>query len=211
MSTMKFRVVGAGGHAKVVIATLLAAGNEVLGVYDDDEAKIGSLVLGQPVIGKIEDLIASPRSAVILAIGDNAKRSEIARWLSCDWESVVHPAAFVDQSAVVEPGCFIAAGAVVQAEAKLGAHSIVNTLASIDHDCLLGGYCHIAPGGRLAGNVVLGAGVMIGLNAAVLPGRRIGDEAIVGAGAVVLDDLPAGATAVGVPARVIKRVFVDPF
>jgi acetyltransferase-like isoleucine patch superfamily enzyme len=37
-----------------------------------------------------------------------------------------------------------------------------------------------------------------------MDGVRIGDHVVVGAGAVVTEDLPAGAVAVGVPARVVR-------
>jgi acetyltransferase-like isoleucine patch superfamily enzyme len=46
-------------------------------------------------------------------------------------------------------------------------------------------------------------GALIGAGATVSPGVLVGDRAIVGAGAVVVTDVPAGATVVGVPARVI--------
>jgi serine O-acetyltransferase len=37
----------------------------------------------------------------------------------------------------------------------------------------------------------------------VLDGVRVGDRAVIGAHAVVRDDVPAGATAVGIPARLV--------
>jgi serine O-acetyltransferase len=47
----------------------------------------------------------------------------------------------------------------------------------------------------------LGDRVLVGAGAQILGGVTIGDDARIGAGAVVLDDVPAGHTAVGVPAR----------
>ncbi len=47
----------------------------------------------------------------------------------------------------------------------------------------------------------IGANVWIGGGAIILPGVTIGDDAVIGAGAVVTRDVPAGATAVGAPAR----------
>lgn len=45
----------------------------------------------------------------------------------------------------------------------------------------------------------------IGANATILPGVEVGEGAMVGAGAVVTKNVPAGATVVGNPAKVIKR------
>jgi serine O-acetyltransferase len=58
---------------------------------------------------------------------------------------------------------------------------------------------------RLDDAPVLGNGVNVGAGAKILGSVRIGDGAFVGANAVVLEDIPAGASAVGVPARVIRR------
>ncbi len=58
------------------------------------------------------------------------------------------------------------------------------------------------PGGgvpRLGGHVDIGAG------AKVLGPVSVGDHAVIGANAVVLCDVPPGALAVGVPARIVQR------
>lgn len=52
---------------------------------------------------------------------------------------------------------------------------------------------------------LLGGNVLVGGGAKVLGAIRIGDNARIGANAVVLQDVPDGATAVGVPARIIAR------
>jgi acetyltransferase-like isoleucine patch superfamily enzyme len=56
------------------------------------------------------------------------------------------------------------------------------------------------------GPINIGQGCFIGQRAVVLGGVTIGDGATIGAGAVVTRDIPAGTTAVGVPARVISRM-----
>ncbi len=57
---------------------------------------------------------------------------------------------------------------------------------------------------RRSRGITLGENVWLGAGAKVMDGVSIGDHAVVGAGAVVTEDLPAGAVAVGVPARVVR-------
>ena len=52
---------------------------------------------------------------------------------------------------------------------------------------------------------VIGAEVLIGAGARIIGSVTVGDNAKIGANAVVLRDVPDGATAVGVPARIIER------
>src|SRR5580700_5241095 len=72
-------VLGAGGHAKVVIATLQAVGRAVYGILDDDDALHGSYILGVPVIGRTNDAKGFKHLEAIIAIGDNQARRQLAR------------------------------------------------------------------------------------------------------------------------------------
>jgi len=58
---------------------------------------------------------------------------------------------------------------------------------------------------RSSRGITLGDNVWLGTGTKVLDGVRIGTGVVVGAGAVVTDDLPEGAIAVGIPARVVRR------
>ena len=53
--------------------------------------------------------------------------------------------------------------------------------------------------------VVIGKGSFIGLGASIIEFKQIDDYSIIGAGAVVIEDIPDHVTAVGMPARIIKR------
>jgi acetyltransferase-like isoleucine patch superfamily enzyme len=57
---------------------------------------------------------------------------------------------------------------------------------------------------RVEEDVVIGADVWLGVSVIVLPGVTIGDGCVVAAGSVVTKDLPPGAVAAGVPARIVK-------
>lgn len=195
-------VVGAGGHAKVVVATARAAGLRVAAIVDDTSARWGTTVLGVPVSGPSEPVLADPEALVVLAIGDNAARRRRASGARCRFAAVVHPSAIVDPTVRIGAGSVVFAGTVIQPDAAIGDHAIVNTAASIDHDCVLGEAVHVAPGCRLAGNVTLGDEVFLGIGVVVIPGISIGARTLVGAGATVVRDLPADVLAAGVPARV---------
>ena len=194
-------VIGAGGHAKVLISTLTARGFSIAAVFDDDDAKWGLDAQGTRV-GRIE---RKRGGNGVIGIGDNARRREMARTLSFEWRTVVHPSAFVHPSARLGRGTVVFAGAVVQPDAVIGDHVIVNTGATVDHDCVVGDYAHLAPGAHLAGSVQVGEGAFLGIGSVVIPGVRIGDWSTLGAGAVAIRDVEDGVVAVGVPARARKR------
>jgi sugar O-acyltransferase (sialic acid O-acetyltransferase NeuD family) len=194
-------VIGAGGHAKVVIGALAAAGRAVAGVWDDDPAKLGGTLLGVPVLGPTADLIRGSTRLAVLAVGDNRARYRLAASLDLDWVTVVHPHAWVHPSVRLGPGAVVFAGAIMQPDTVIGRHAIINTGATIDHDCEIGEFAHVAPGVNLSGGVRVGDGALLGVGSCAVPGARIGAWAVVGAGAVVVDKVPDGATVVGAPAR----------
>jgi len=207
---MKLYIIGAGGHAKVVLSTVLEAGLSVDGLFDDDPKKQGIDIMGIPVIGRISDARKRGPACGILAIGDNRTRYRLAQELSeWEWLPVVHPKAYVHPSVRLGPGTVVFAGAIVQPGVRVGAHIIINTGATVDHDCLVGDFVHIAPGAHLAGSVTIGEGALIGIGAVVLPGIKVGAWAVVGAGAVVVEDVPPHVTVVGVPAKPLKRVWSE--
>jgi sugar O-acyltransferase (sialic acid O-acetyltransferase NeuD family) len=196
-------VIGAGGHGKVVIATLRDAGYVVAGVLDDNPVTWRKTVLGLPVLGPATKLLEVPTAKAVLAIGSNAVRQSLARQLmAVDWLTVIHPTAYVHPSVKVGCGTVVFAGAVLQPDAEVGCHCIVNTAVTVDHDCHIEDFVHLAPGVHLAGSVTVGAGTLMGIASAAIPGIHIGKSTVIGAGATVISDIPDNVTAVGSPARI---------
>jgi serine O-acetyltransferase len=80
---------------------------------------------------------------------------------------------------------------------------VINPGATVGPNCLIFQQVTLGYGGPRPGNPTIGGHVDIGAGAKILGGVTVGDHAKIGANAVVLCDVPAGATAVGIPARVI--------
>lgn len=202
-----FIVVGAGGHAKVVVDALLSFGCKVKGCYDDNPALAGTEpVPGVRVIGGIA-LIERDWTkgiSVIVGVGDNRVRRHLALRWKVDYGIAKAVSAVLGTGVKVGYGAMILPSATINIDSIIGNHVILNTSCSADHDCYIGDYAHIAPGCHLGGDVTIGEGSFLGVGASVIPGVCIGRWSIVGAGAVVTNDLPDNCTAVGVPAKVIK-------
>ena len=88
-----------------------------------------------------------------------------------------------------------------------GAGVVIGETAEIGDNCTL--YQGVTLGGtgkdRGKRHPTLGNNVMVGAGAKVLGPFRIGDNSKIAAGAVVLEEIPADSTAVGIPARVVRR------
>lgn len=211
--TASIVVWGAGGHANVVVDAIRVAGaGKVEALYDDVSTDGVAERHGLPVWrnpDRLRERAAKGDALLHVAVGDCAARARIAasaRAMGFELLSVRHPAAVVSPSAQVGAGAFLAAGSVVGPSARLGAGVIVNTRASVDHDCAVDDWAHVAPGATLGGRVEVGRESWIGLGASVREGVRIGARAMIGAGAVVLRDIGDDLLAYGVPARIIRRL-----
>lgn len=190
---------GASGHAKVIADILIAFGETIEGLVDDN-LDVNELY-GYRVYHSYEG-----RSPIIISIGSNAIRKRIAERLSCEFSKAIHPSAIISPSAVIDEGTVVMQGAIVQADVRIGKHCIINTGASVDHECVIDDYVHISPHSTLCGNVRVGEGTWIGAGTTVIPGVIIGQWCVIGAGSVVTKDIPDRVLAVGNRCKVIKKI-----
>ena len=119
----------------------------------------------------------------------------IARWISQravrKTNIEIHPAAKIGRRFFIDHGT----GVVIGETAEIGDD------VTIYQGVTLGGT------GKDTGkrHPTIGNGVMIGSGAKILGPFKVGDNSNIASGAVVLDEIPPNSTAVGVPARVVKR------
>ncbi len=212
----KIIVWGGTGQAKVVRPIIESHGSKVVAVFDDTPnlpSPFPDVPLYRGLNGFQEWLQSQSRRNEIgfcIAIGNPHGRMRMKfheRMIAAGLQSVTiaHHSALIAQNATIGEGCQFMAGSIVNPEARIGNECIINTKASIDHECVLSDGVEISPGATLCGLVILGINVWIGAGATVLPRIHIGDDSIVGAGAVVTQNVPAGVTVVGVPAKIIDR------
>jgi len=194
----KVYLYGAGGHAKVIF-DILKSNNVSVPEIIDDNRDLDSF-MGIPVS---HTEICSP---LIISIGNNSIRKTIAEKINPEIFSPCcsDKTAIISASALIDNGTVVMQGVVIQSSVKIGKHCIINTRASIDHDCIIEDYVHIAPGTILCGNVEIGEGSFIGAGTTVIPGIKIGKWAVIGAGTIVIKDVPDYAVVVGNPGKIIK-------
>lgn len=201
-------LLGGGGHALVVYESAVAAGWRVDGFFDDDASAGLSAYASR--LGGLSDLLdgsAAPPAPALLAVGSISLRKRVLDALAdrAEWVTVVHPSATISPLALLGHGGWVGPNAVVNGRTRMGEHALVNSSAVVEHDCRVGDNVHLAPRCVLGGRVTIGSDTLVGIGATVLPGAEIGSGAIVGGGAVVTRSVDDHATAIGVPARTVRR------
>jgi serine O-acetyltransferase len=169
-----------------------------------DRYRVVGVAFWIKVVGKA--LITPQTQAVVLfRLGSALARTPlrpfafVLRALALAWSGAeIHP------DARIGPGFALvhSSGVVIGHGVRIGADCRLNQGVTLGEQ---------GRGGRVAawGFPELGDHVTVGAHAVILGPRRIGTGAVVGANAVVTTDLPDGAVAVGIPARVVRTVPLD--
>lgn len=195
----KVILIGGGGHAKVVIDCIRAAGDTVVGILDDALEK-GKMILDCPVLGTTKEYDRYNGYRFMIAIGSNKVRHSMAESMTVKWYTAIHPRAVVSPYAQVGEGTVVMPNAVINAGTVVGRHCIINTGAIVEHDNTLEDYVHISPAAALGGTVKVGTETHVGIGASVKNNITIVGGCTIGAGAVVVKNCTERGIYVGIPA-----------
>lgn len=200
-------IVGYSGHSYVIIDIFLSAGRLVTAYCDQEEKTNNPYHL--TYLGKESEVIDKLKEFDFFAcVGHNGIREKIHTQLSQllgNPINAIHPSAVISGSVKMGDGVMIAANATLNPLVQIGRGVICNTSVSIDHECIIGDFAHIAPGAVLCGNVAVGRNTFVGANSVIKQGITIGNNVTIGAGTVVLKDVPDNTTIVGNPARILEK------
>lgn len=137
-----------------------------------------------------------------------ARKTEILRQLRAAGRRVpsfVHPTCHVHPTCRVDDGCLLYPCCNLDQEVELGCGVLLNNSVVVSHNSRVGDAAYLSPGVVLSGQVTVAPGAFLGSGALVANNRNIGAHARVGIGTVVTRDVPAGASAIGNPMRLLSH------
>lgn len=202
-------IIGASGQGKVVADIARVCGYKTINFLDDDKNKRKCGIYR--VIGTSEDFhkFVDINTDFIVAIGNAITRRNVQKKIvNAEGKiiTLVHSNAVIADDVIIGKGSVIMAGTVINSGTVIGEGCIINTASSVDHDCIIGDFVHIAVGAHLAGNVTIENSTWIGAGAIISNNLKICDNCMIGAGAVVVEDINVAGTYMGIPARKKHRV-----
>lgn len=206
-------IIGAGGVGRET-ALIVQQINQLddtwnlVGFVDDNLDNFGKVINGYSVIGGIDTLeLLDEDYYVVIAIANYKVKKSIVERLKGKFRfaTIVHPKVWIHDFMTLGEGSIIYEGAILTSNIEIGNHVIICPKCGVGHDSKVKDYVSLLWNVNVSGNDLIEEGVLMGTGSTVIQGKTIGKGATIGAGAVVVDNVDPFSTAVGVPAKVIKR------
>lgn len=210
-NNQKVVILGGGGHAKMCIDIIKQMKTyEIIGIIDRN-IKIGTKVMGIPVIAKDRDidfkrLYNDGIRLIVIGIGavkDHSMRDKVYKKLKnfgFYLPNIIHPKASIEASVIMGEGNQIMANAILGSDVKIQNNCIVNSGAIVSHDSVLENNVHIAPGAILAGGVFVGENSLVGMGSTIYLYVKIGEHVTIYNNCSITKNVPDN--------RIIKNNFM---
>jgi UDP-perosamine 4-acetyltransferase len=204
-------ILGAGGHARVLMDTLVHQSHNILGITSPDSNNLDHNynLFDIPIIGNDDEILNYGTNSIYLVNGVGMMPGNNTHCQLYDkfknygytFARVIHPSAVLAANVKIKEGVQIMAGSIIQTGVIVGENTIINTRVAIDHDSYIDKHVHLSPGATISGGVSIGEGAFIGAGSTIIQGIKIAAYCVIGAGSVVTQNVSEGATVMGVPAR----------
>lgn len=190
-------LIGAGGHAKVLMSLLRQQGINIIAIISPLPPQASGLFQGIDHYSHDSDISRFSAQDVELINGVGALPNQTARRrvfehftsLGFRFRSVIANSAIVTDDCQLAQGVQILPGAIVNVDTVLGDNVLINSGAIIEHDCQLQAHTVVSPGAILCGGVRCGTNAYIGAGATIIQGIQLGENTLAAAGSTVVHNL----------------------
>jgi sugar O-acyltransferase (sialic acid O-acetyltransferase NeuD family) len=180
-------LIGGGGHCKSCIDVIEQQGKYRIAGIVDIPGKVGSTVLGYPVIASDESLIdlvtQCPNFLITLGMirirETRKKMFEQVKLFGGTFPVIISPNTYVSKHATIGEGTIIMAGVIINAGSVIGRNCIINSHALIEHDAVIGDHCHISTATVINGGVEVGENTFVGSGVITKQYSKVKDHCIV--------------------------------
>lgn len=152
-------IIGAGGHAKVLLSILDSMNLNIIGITDTDKKLIGEKMHGLSIIGDDQVVFNYNPEAIMLVNGVGStktteKRKSIYNLFkskSYNFLTLIHPSTTVSYDVTIGEGVQAITGAIIHPYCRIGENTVIGGGSFIGHDCKIGKHVFIAPGVTICG------------------------------------------------------------
>ncbi len=202
-------IVGAGTYGQVY-AEYLKDEYQIIGFIDDDRRLLDTEINNIKVLGNFEYLLnqIDKNINVFVPIGNNHVRANLLKKLmekGFNTPNFIHKNTRIHSSVNIGKCVYILHGTNIMPHTTIGDYVLISMGVNIAHHTIIDEGCFFSQGSNIGASIHFKNYVFCGISSTVMTGvKTVGQKSLIGAGAVIIRDVPAGATVVGNPGRIIK-------